>query len=230
MFEKIINFIDIFFHMKRIVNFLNQKKIDVVFDIGSHKGEFLKTILKFKSIRKIFCFEPQIKIFKILKYNFSNMKNPKIIFTNCAIGRYNGEQKIFINKLSSTTSLKKINNSSLSYKIKKFLLGEKSLIKDSYPVKVRKLDNFLKNISLSKHTTLVKIDTEGAELDVLNGMKKNIRRVQYILIEKQFFNQYENVDFNKAHAFLTKNNFELEKIFIFPLLNFEDRLYTNLNL
>ena len=64
----------------------------------------------------------------------------------------------------------------------------------------------------------------------VSGMKKNIRRVQYILIEKQFFNQYENVDFNKAHAFLTKNNFELEKIFIFPLLNFEDRLYTNLNL
>jgi len=230
MFEKIINFIDIFFHMKRIVNFLNQKKIDVVFDIGSHKGEFLKKILKLKSIRKIFCFEPQIKIFKILKYNFSNMKNSKIIFTNCAIGRYNGKKKIFINKLSSTSSLKKINNSSIYNKIRKFLLGGKSLIKDSYPVKVRKLDNFLKNISFSKHITLVKIDTEGAELDVLNGMKKNITRVQYILIEKQFFNQYKNVDFNKAHSFLTKNNFELEKIFIFPLLNFEDRLYTNLNL
>jgi predicted RNase H-related nuclease YkuK (DUF458 family) len=31
---------------KKIANFLNDKKIDVIFDIGSHKGEFLKAILK----------------------------------------------------------------------------------------------------------------------------------------------------------------------------------------
>jgi hypothetical protein len=230
MLEKIINFIDIFFHIKRIANFLNDKKIDVIFDIGSHKGEFLKAILKLKSIRKIYCFEPQIRIFKILKYNFSNIKSTRIIFTNCAIGRHNKNQKIFINKLSSTSSLKKINNSSIFYAIKKFLLGGKSIIKDSYSVKVIKLDDFLKNISLSKLTTLIKIDTEGAELDVLNGVKKNIKKIKYILIEKQFFNQYKNVNFNKSHAFLSKNNFKLKKKFIFPLLNFEDRLYTNLNL
>jgi FkbM family methyltransferase len=230
MFEKIINFIDIFFHMKRIANFLNDKKIDVIFDIGSHKGEFLKTILKLKSIRKIYCFEPQIRIFKTLKYNFSNIKGTRIIFTNCAIGRHSKNQKIFINKLSSTSSLKIINKSSIFYAIKKILLGGKSILKDSYSVKVIKLDDFLKNISLSKHTTLIKIDTEGAELDVLNGVKKNIKKIKYILIEKQFFNQYKNVNFNNSHAFLSKNNFKLKKKFIFPLLNFEDRLYTNLNL
>jgi len=230
MFEKIINFIDTFFHMKRIFIFLNHKKIDIIFDIGSHKGEFLESFLKLKSITKIFCFEPQIKIFKILINNFSNVKNPKIIFTNCAIGQQNINRKIYTNILSSTSSLKKINNSSIFYKIKKILLCQKSIIKDSYPTKIRKLDRFLKNIPLSKHTILVKIDTEGSEFEVLIGMKKNINKIKYILIEKQFFSQYKNVDFNKSHAFLIKNNFKLKKKFIFPLLNFEDRLYSNLSL
>ena len=57
----LIDFVDTYYHQKKIFNFLKNFEIKSVFDVGAHKGEFLKAVKKLKNIEKIYSFEPQKK-------------------------------------------------------------------------------------------------------------------------------------------------------------------------
>ena len=73
---------------------------------------------------------------------------------------------------------------------------------------------------------MLKIDTEGHELEVLNGAKKTLNnKIKYILIEFHFSKIYKKYNRSKIEKVLKKNNFVLVKKFKFPFLTFEDRLY-----
>lgn len=222
-FEKIINFIDNNYHHKRIVKFLNRYKISKLIDVGSHKGEFLNNFLKFKNIKTVYAFEPQIAIFKILSKNLKKYKN--INKNNIALDSKPGKKIIYINKLSSTSTLSNINKKSFFLKIKKILLQNNSNLPKNYLIKTSSIDEFFKKVDLTD--VLLKIDVEGFEYNVLLGSKKLIHKIKYIIIEKQFFNLHKGYNFNLSHKFMLKNNFILVKKFKFPLMNFEDRLYTN---
>ena len=222
-FEKIINFIDDKYHHKRIVKFLEKYKIYKLIDVGSHKGEFLKNFLKFKNIKIAYAFEPQVEIFKILNKNLNKYKN--IIKHNIALDSKIGKKKIYINKLSSTSTLSTINKKSLYLKIKKLLLQNNGSSSRGYIVKTSTFDEFFKKNDLKD--VLLKIDVEGFEYNVLLGSKKLIHKIKFIIIEKQFYNLHKGYNFNLSHKFLLKNNFVLHKKFKFPLMNFEDRLYIN---
>ena len=222
-FEKIVNFIDSKYHHKRIIKFIKNYKISKLIDVGSHKGEFLENFLKFKKVKTIYAFEPQIDVYNALNKKFKKYKNIKKI--NIALDSKVGKKKLYINKLSLTSTLSITNNKSFFLKIKKLLLqNDKSFIK-SYFVKTSTIDVFFKNINLKD--SLLKIDVEGFEYNVLLGSKKSLQKIRYVIIEKQFSNLYKGYNFNSSHNFLLKNKFKLIKKFKFPLMNFEDRLYLN---
>ena len=61
----LIDFVDKYYHQKRMFNFFNKLDIKTIFDVGAHKGEFLQSIKKIKSFEKIYSFEPQKKILSI---------------------------------------------------------------------------------------------------------------------------------------------------------------------
>ena len=106
-YSKIIDFIDKYYHHKRICKFCKSYKIKILVDVGAHKGEFISNFIKFTN-KKIYAFEPK-NIFNHLKKNFQKIK---IHFKNCAISNKNGYKKIKINKLTSTSSLSKLNTES----------------------------------------------------------------------------------------------------------------------
>ena len=128
--------------------------------------------------------------------------------------------------MSSTSTLNAIDDTSFYFKFKNFLMYEKNSVISQYEINTTSLDNFFLNESL-KDNTLLKIDTEGYEFNVLKGAQKKISEIKYVLIEKQFNKMYKNVDFKDCHNFLLEKNFELIKKFKFPLFYFEDRLYKN---
>ena len=72
----------------------------------------------------------------------------------------------------------------------------------------------------------LKIDVEGFELNVLKGSKKMLKKkVNFVLVERQFFQLYQNNSPEMVDLFLKKNKFRLLKKFTFPLLHFQDNLY-----
>ena len=222
--ETFMAFLDRNLHQKRISNFLQNKSIKTVIDVGAHKGEFIECSLKIKSVNKVIAFEPQKKIFSLLEKKFLN--NDKIFLNNIALDIDKGKKVIRINKLSSTSTLNEIDDSSFYFKFKSFLLYEKDSIISEEEIDTVSFDDFFDG-KIFDQNTLLKIDTEGYELNVLKGSNKKIEEVKYILIENQFSKMYKNVNFKDCHNFLNKKNFKLLKKFRFPTLHYEDRLYIN---
>jgi len=208
-------------HHKKIVNYIKDFDIIYIVDVGTHKGEFLQSCLNLEHVKKFYCFEPQFSMISYLKKKFSI--NKKIELYDLALDSVISKKKIYINELSSTSTLLEANEKSLYYKIKKIILSPKKNIPDTYYVNTNTLDNVFSEKDLSK--SLLKIDVEGFELNVLIGSKKKISEINYILIENQTFNQYKQNSNKNCHEFLIKNNFKVIKNFYFPTLHFKDVLY-----
>ena len=148
-----------------------------VIDIGSHKGEFIDSIIDINNKLKIYAVEPQSEIFKKLQDKYKNTK--KINLFKCAISNKNGKKNLKINIKSSTSSFSNYNKDSKWRKLKEFLLngfGKSSFINLEI-VNTITLDKFCKKNKISK-IDLLKIDTEGHEREVLEGGKKVLKKKQ----------------------------------------------------
>ena len=166
------------------------------------------------------------KIFKYIKNKYKQKKNIKIF--NSAISNKEKYQKIYINRHDLTSSLTKLDkkNTYLNLKAKLFGGNIHQMINEKYIVKCKTLSNIVKKNNI-KLIDLLKIDTEGHELQVIQGLGKYINRVKYILIEFHNDNIYINYSSKKVHNYLIKNNFELKQRFKFPFTTWEDRIYLN---
>ena len=78
---------------------------------------------------------------------------------------------------------------------------------------------------IKNNIDLLKIDTEGHELEVLKSGNKTLTKVKFILIEFRLNDMYLNYNSNKIHNFLKLKKFKLVKNFKFPLFAMEDRIY-----
>tara|TARA_B100001057_G_C22737065_1_gene906234 strand:- start:530 stop:1207 length:678 start_codon:yes stop_codon:yes gene_type:complete len=209
------------FHHKRIFMHLRNLNIDKIIDIGAHKGEFLEKMLKIEKVNSFYAFEPQKDIFDILNKKFS--KNNKITLLNYALDKEITNKNLQINKFSMTSSLAKINEKSLYLKLKNFLTRSKSNFVDEYEVQTNTIDNVFKDVNLEK--TLLKVDVEGFEINVIKGSKIKLKEIPYILIENQFGNHYKNSNFNDIKDVLLKYNFVESKKFVFPTMHYQDVLF-----
>ncbi len=218
-FEKLINFFD-YYHQNRIINYLKDFNIKYFIDVGAHKGEFLSYLLKLK-YKKIYCFEPQKNVFQILYKNYK--KNKKVKLFNIGLSDKSIKKTFYINKLTFTSTFSKSKNTLFS-KFKRIVLNSDNFFTDKYLIKTKKLDEILKNEKINN--IFLKVDVEGFELNVLKGAKKLIsKKTKFILVERHFFQLYENDSTNDVDIFLRKNNFKLIKKFTFPLMHFQDNLY-----
>ena len=138
-FEKIINFINNKYHHKRIVKFINRDKITKLIDVGTHKGEFLQDFLKFKSIKTVYAFEPQIEIFKILSKNLKEYEHIEIfnIIKKGGIHYTENSNGIFINLNKLPIDLLLDLNKHVSYYVNN---------KDLFNMETNKRDNIKKII------------------------------------------------------------------------------------
>ena len=117
----LLNIFD-FFTQQKIVKKIkfelkNQKSISLI-DVGSHKGEYIKSIKKNFNIKQIYGFEPNKDIFEILNKNFSS---EKINLYNKGISNEKGVVYLNKNIESSSSSINNLNYNSKYFK-KKFRL------------------------------------------------------------------------------------------------------------
>lgn len=226
----VFDVIDKFIHQKNILKCIKKEKliIKTFIDIGAHKGKYTDLLINNFNIKNVYMFEPQLTLFKYIKKKYKSFKNINVL--NLGISNKN-EKKIFnINKHDLTSSIRKLNpkNSYLNYKSKLFSTNLKGMVERKTIIKTIKLKSFFlrKNI---KKADLIKIDTEGHELEVLVGLEKKIILVKAFLIEFHDNQTYLNYDNKKIEKILKKNNFELRKRVKFPFTTWEDRLYIRKN-
>ena len=204
----------VYFHKKKIIN--NLKKITsdgylkVILDVGAHEGESIELFLKNFKVDHIFSFEPSEFTYKKLLTNSEKLKkkfiNTSIHLENFAVG--NIDRNIELNYLNETSSstLRELNINSKYFKKKENLFGK--LINKKIMVKQINLNKYLEKEDLKK-IDLLKIDTEGYELEVLKGLKDLIKRVSIILFEHHYDNMIiKNYKFSDINQLLRNNGFK----------------------
>ncbi len=122
-----------------------------------------------------------------------------------------------------TSSLAEINEKSLYLKIKNFLTFSKSNFEDEYEIQTNTVDKVFENINLKK--SLLKIDVEGFEINVIEGSQIKLKEIPFVLLENQFGNHYKNNNFKDITELLSKQNFKICKKFIFPTMHYQDVLF-----
>ena len=205
-----------FFHQKKIFKFLKKQgyqKLDILFDVGAHRGESIKIFSKNFQIKKIYSFEASEINFIFLKKNISNYKKKnadiKFILENLAIG--NEEKIVKIKHLSesSSSTINELNISSDYFKKKSFLLFKEKNNKFYVEKEVSqiKLSNYILKNKIPK-IDFLKIDTEGYEMNVLLGLENQISKISIVMFEHHYDNMIiKNYKFRDINYILSKNNF-----------------------
>lgn len=167
-----------------------------IIDIGAHWGESAITFSKFYPNNKIISFEPNIFAFQRLK---ENTKNLKIKILNYGIGKekfsnlYFPYYKNYQLSLWGSQKLKKLKKRIENYT---FLNNKK--------LKYKKLKFFFKKFPrVNNKISIIKIDVEGEELNVIKMIKNVIKKDKPLLfIEHNFSN------FNQVRLILKKQGYK----------------------
>lgn len=136
----------------------------VVLDVGANVGNYANLIKKLSPQTKVYSFEPHPKTFKILEEN-ANV-NGYFAF-NLGCGKEKGKLELYDaeNKDGSETA-------SMFKEVIENISGRKAI---TYVVDVIDLDSFLVEFGIEK-VNLLKIDVEGNEYNVIQGVKNALAR------------------------------------------------------
>lgn len=159
---------------------LKELNINTIVDVGANLGQFVKKIVKVLPHSKVLCFEPLPEEFQKLKRIFKN--NPNFSIKNYALGNSTGKMYFHKSKFSPSSSVLNMSD------IHKFNFPFTSA-SIQIEVMMEKLDNFLSEIDPDEKT-LVKIDVQGYESEVISGGEQVIRKSKVLLIEVSFRELY----------------------------------------
>ena len=232
--RKILNTFD-FFQQKKIINVFKKNCGDdlIIFDVGAHFGETVELFTRNFDINKIHCFEASNINFITLKNNLVKKKLINIcVLNNVGMGDMEGKNFLNQTKESSSSTINTFNKHSKYLKKKLKILNIKNT--DNYykkiPINIIKLSTYIKKNKIT-NIDILKIDTEGYELNVIKSLENFSHVVQNIYFEHHFddmiIKNYKFLDINQ-----TLKNFGFKKIYKSKMLfrkSFE-YIYRNTNI
>ena len=215
LLKKILSFFDYFNQKKILFLFrkLFKKKINIIFDVGAHHGETIDFYLNNFDVNKIYSFEPSKRNYSdLIKHTNSkkNLQNEKIKIYNFGLGEKKETMLLNQAKESSSSTLNEVNFDSTYFKkkISIFLpFMEKKNFFSKEKVEIETLEDFIKKEKI-ECIDILKIDTEGYELNVLKGLNQTINKIKYIHFEHHYHDMLiKNYKYSEINNLLIKNNF-----------------------
>ena len=145
-------------------------EINTFFDIGSNKGQFILLVDGLFKNKKIYSVEPIKELYLKQKKFLEIIKIYHSLIMELA---QKLKKNLFItNRVDSSSFLQtKLSKKNSDYKIMQ-----------KREISIKTLDSLFSTIDLSK-PSLIKIDVQGYELEVLKGGIKLLKKIDYILIE-----------------------------------------------
>lgn len=161
-----------------------------IVDIGANIGQFLFATKTHFPNAKVMSFEPDERIFEMLKDNSKELK--KVFLHNVALSNKNGKIDFYESLDFSEWSTLSPSDRNGNYKIKKVL--------------AKKGDQFFSNI---KKIDLLKIDVEGAELSVIEGLSNTLKKTRFLLLEISIIRDQGKNSTNKLIEILFAKGFSI---------------------
>jgi FkbM family methyltransferase len=151
-----------------------------VIDVGANTGQFTIAAAYLFRNPKIYAFEPIPDCVEKLRILASGSSNIEVQAT--AVGVRNDHVDFYVNAYDQASSLLKLDA------VSKRHFGN-FMERETIRVPVTTLDRFFKNKAMKK-PVLLKIDVQGAEKDVVEGARKTLKMVDYVLLETSFSPMY----------------------------------------
>ena len=195
---------------KKLVEIINNTKKKCKFtilEIGALHVENSKEpfyqLLEYFPSSEIIGFE----IEKELCDKMNSKASKGIKYYSCALGEKNEKKRLYNTKNPMCTSLYKPNEKL----IRLYNNLDVAYLKNETEVETIALDTFIKKNNIDE-IDLIKIDVQGAELDIFKGGKNTLQNVLKIICEVEFISIYENQPlFGDVSNFLTKYDFMFNK-------------------
>jgi len=195
--------------LEKLVN----NKHPLIIDVGANIGQSVDEFKKFWPNSKIHCFEPQAKCLEKLESTAS--KYDDVFVNNYAVGSEKKDQIFYSHDISlGLSGFNKVNFSSKdSIDLSKISSKDRDSFESKYNhesvVKVDRLDNYLSNNSID-NVDLLKIDTQGYEPEVIEGLGDSINNIKVIVTELMFYDYYDrSLSFYDIEKILLPKGFKL---------------------
>ena len=167
-----------------IATVIDKFEISNVLDIGANIGQFGKELRKNGYRGKIISFEPLVSAHSELLSTAQSDHNWQV-YPRCALG---GEEKIcsfHVSENSVSSSLLKVNNIHLA-------AAPNSRIVSNEQVEMKKLSSVMSELQLFNEKTLLKLDVQGAEYEILEEMGGRLAQFDAIITELSIVTLYED--------------------------------------
>jgi len=191
--------------MSFLKDMVNLKKFDLILDVGANIGNHSLYFSNFS--KQVFSYEPNPNTFELLKFNTKNLSNINIY----NIGISNKNENKFLNESNFNIGDSAIVSSDEKEDIEK---NNKTL----HEISCMKLDD-LEHLSDEK-ISMIKIDVEQHEYEVMDGASKLIDKNQPVLIFEH------NIETSKKQT-LKINKFIKEKGYVIYLIKPNFNFFSN---
>lgn len=182
-------------YMKKIV-----KEDDIIIDIGANVGYYALLESRLAHKGHVYAIEPVLNNIWCLRRNIKLNDYKNISTHSFAMGDKIGRKKIYVYEKANLCSFtKNIQHKSMGHKV----------------VRIATVDAFVDFIS--EHPTLIRMDVEGYEYQIIKGMTNILRENKPLIlfIELHPF-MVEERDMDELLATLRQNNFKVKAIFCEP--------------
>lgn len=162
---------------ERVLARLNAR---TVVDVGANLGQFSLLALSLYPEARIFAFEPQTKPAEAFVRLFAGVE--RVALFSSAIGTCSGRISMHVSRRHDSSSLLPISSA-----MSEIFPGTEEI--GTADVPIAPLAQFLSSEDIVD-PALLKIDVQGAELDVLQGCEELLTRFRYIYVELSFVELY----------------------------------------
>ena len=164
---------------------LGQTKVTTVFDVGAWIGKTAASYSEVFSESVVHAFEPFPESFAKLKANTGKLDR-SILVNELAVCAEVGEKILHSNKIETTNSLLESKSTNSEHDFFRDTINRIS-------VKTTNLDEYCKTNGVN-HINILKVDTQGGELEVFRGASKLLEqgKIDLIYCEVSFIAMYED--------------------------------------
>jgi FkbM family methyltransferase len=182
---------------------LRRLNFDLIVDVGANRGQFALISRKIFPFAKVYSFEPLSEPIQIYKRIFD--RDPNVILYPFAIGKEKKITTIYVTKDDDSSSLLPITKMQSN-------LFPGAVEKETRQVMVCPLSQLIDPV-LIPPASLLKIDVQGYELDVLQGCEDILQYFSHLYVECSFIELYAGQALaHQILAWLEERNFILSGV------------------
>lgn len=181
-----------------VSKFLNKPKLAI--DIGGNVGEYADQLRQKFANLEIHLFEPSLTNYHKLAGRFNMHEN--VIINRMAVSDDSGSSELFSNEAGSglaSLTKRRLDHFGLDFNI-------------SETVETIKFEDYWKSNLAMREIDLIKIDVEGQELKVLNGLGESISKTKLIQFEFGGCNIDSKTYFQDFWYFFKEHSFKIYRI------------------